>query len=412
MLRVALVLAGDELCEGHRADGNGPWMAHELTVRGAFVTGLRACRDDVEPLARAVTDAAADAALVIVSGGLGPTEDDRTREALAIASGKPLVEHTDAFDAITAALSRRGIKPLMNHHRQATVPEGGRWLENVEGVAPGIACRVGDADVLALPGVPAELRAMFALHVLPLLGEGDVEERSAFAAGLGEPAVEQTIREPLEGHDVRVGFYPHHGEVEVRLFARGPGAAERVAAAHAVVVEALGPAAYEPPAGGRIEDVVVATLAARGLTVTTAESVTGGLIAEMLTRVSGSSDVLRAAWVSYGTEAKTRELGVTEALIAEHGVVSEAVAAAMAEGARARAGADAALATTGAAGPGAWQVPDGGEVPAGRVVVALAMAGQETVVKQLQVPASRAVVRRRAAVAALDLLRRGLQQEA
>lgn len=408
MRRVALVLAGDELCEGHRADGNGPWMAHELTIRGALVTGLRACRDDVGPLARAVADAAAEADLVIVSGGLGPTEDDRTREALARAAGRPLVEQADAFDAITASLTRRGVTPLLNHHRQATVPEGGRWLENVEGVAPGIACRVGDADVLALPGVPAELRAMFALHVLPLLPAGDVVERSVLAAGLGEPAVEEAIAGPLRAHDVRVGFYPHHGEVEVRLFARGAGARERIDAAHRAVVEALGDAAYEPPPGGRIEDVVVANLAERGMTITTAESVTGGLIAEMLTRVSGASDVLRTAWVTYDSAAKTTQLGVPPALIEAHGVVSSEVAAAMADGARGRAAADVALATTGAAGPGAWRLPDGREVPAGRVYVALAMEGRDTQVRRLEVPASRGIVRRRAAVAALDLLRRAL----
>ncbi len=408
MLRVALVLAGDELCEGHRADGNGPWLAHELTSRGAVVTGLTICRDDVAPLADAIRRAAAAAQLVLVSGGLGPTEDDRTREALAAASGQPLVERPDAFDAITASLARRGIKPLMNHHSQACVPEGGRWLENLEGVAPGIACTVGASDVVALPGVPAELRAMFALHVEPLLPAGEVVERSVFAGGIGEPRVEQTIEGPLEEHDVRVGFYPHHGEVEVRLFAQGQDAAMRVAAAHRAAVDALGPAAYEPPSGGRIEHAVVEALAARGWQVATAESLTGGLVAEMLTRVPGASDVFSRAWITYATAAKTEELGIGASLIAAHGVVSAEVAVAMASAAREKAGAQAAMATTGVAGPGSWVQPDGTEIPAGRVFVAVAIKGHEPQVRRLDVPASRAIVRRRAAVAVLEMLRRAL----
>lgn len=407
MRHAALVMAGDELCEGHRADTNGAWLAHELTLRGLEVGSINICRDDVDPLADTIERVARSADLVIVSGGLGPTEDDRTREALAQAAGVALVEDADAYAAIDACLRGRGITPVVKHHHQAMVPAGGRWLTNPEGVAPGLDCPVGAARVVALPGVPAELKAMFHQHVLPLLGESaDVAERSIFAGGIGEPLVERTIREPLSAHDVRVGFYPHHGEVEVRLFARGADAGSRVSAAYATVRQALGDAAYEPGPGERIEHVVVRRLRERGATIATAESLTGGLVCEMLTRVPGASDVLLAGLVSYTAAEKTRLLGVPPELILEHTVVSAEVAAAMAEGARAATGSDLALATTGAAGPGDWTQPDGRVIPAGRVFVALAQEGRGTRTRMLTVPASRVIVRRRAAVAALELARR------
>ena len=410
-LEVALVIVGDELLTGERHDANGPWMAERLARAGARVTSTTLVGDAAAETARAVLFAAAAADVVVVGGGLGPTDDDGTRAALARAAGVELVEDAAALELVRAAQRARGFELDDRRRLEARLPRGAACLANPEGTAPGIEMRVGGATLFALPGVPRELRGMFETAVLPrlsALGALDAAHVAAFrTCGLREPDVADALVD-LDDGTVALGLYPHQGEQEIRFTARGAGGASRVVAAAAEARRRLGAAVYE---NVPIEVHVVEALRARGLVVTTAESLTGGLVARMLTTVPGASDVFRGGWVVYSDAWKAARLGVSQALLAGQGAVSDAVARAMAEGALARSGADAALSLTGVAGPGDGTAPDGTPIPQGTFHVGLARAGRPTVADRYRAPHSRPVVQRRAAVHALDALRRSLDAD-
>jgi nicotinamide-nucleotide amidase len=412
-VKVALLLAGDELVEGHRADTNGSGLARTLTEMGAHVETLVVLRDEPEPLAQAISHLAKRVQLIVISGGIGPTDDDRTREALGLAAGVPLAFDESVRVAVAQALAARGIDVRAEHRHQAMCPVGSTPLTNPAGVAPGVRMQIGTATVMALPGVPSEFTAMVEEHIRPFVAEhvtSDVATGSIFACGVTEPQVAARTREALVDHDVRRGFYPHGGEVEVRCFARGADAGARVGAALAALRSAFGADGYEPVPCERIEHVAVRALIQRGWTISTAESLTGGLLAHTLTHVPGASAVLRVGWICYASEEKTTRLGVPAELIRDEGVVSAAVAAEMAERARKLAGADVALSTTGAAGPGAMQEAGRAPTPAGRFFAGLSVAGEAPRTIRVDRPVARLEVQRRAVVAALDLLRRRLAE--
>lgn len=408
---VALLLVGDELVEGRAQDGNGAWLARRLADEGAHLARWAVVGDAPVAIAAALHEAAAVAALVVVSGGLGPTEDDRTRAGLALAAGVDLVEDPQAWAWIEGVFRRRGREPQPVQRRQALVPRGARWLENPVGTAPGLDVRVGEARVLAFPGVPEEFQALVHGQVVPrvrdLPGRVPTALRLVATAGLPETEVADRLGDLVGRPDLVVGWYPHQGEVEVSLRTSGTGCEERADGALASARERLGEAVLDVAPGERIEHAVVRLLLARGLRLATAESVTGGLLARLLTGVPGASAVYPAGFVTYSDEAKVRDLGVPEALLARHGAVSAEVAGAMAEGALRRAGVDVAVATTGVAGPGDLEVTGSPPVPQGTVFVAFTLGGPARS-SRLRLPLPRALVQRRAAVEALDRLRRGL----
>lgn len=410
---VALVLVGAELTEGRTADSNGVWMARRVTEEGARLVRWSVVADDEAALARALTEAAREAALVLVSGGLGPTDDDRTRAGLAKALGAPLREDPEAWAFVEGVFRQRGREPKPIQRRQAQVPVGARWLPNPVGTAPGLAAHLLGATLLVFPGVPVELRALFDAEAVPRLralpGRVPTALRTLCTAGLPETEVALLLGDLARDPALAIGWYPHQGEVEVSLRTHGPDAVGTVERALAVARARLGAAVlYDIEPGERIEHSVVRGLARRGLTLTTAESITGGLVASMLTRVPGASVVLPGGFVTYSDAAKARDLGVPAALLRVHGAVSAPVAAAMAAGARERAGTWAAVATTGVAGPGDERAPDGSPLPAGTAYAALALPDREPQVSTLRLPLPREIVQRRVAVEALDLLRRAL----
>lgn len=409
---VAIVLVGSELTEGRTRDGNGAWMARRITEEGARVARWSVVADEEAALAEAVREAAVAAPLVLLSGGLGPTDDDRTRAALALALGTDLVEDAGAWAFIEGVFERRGRQPKPIQRRQALVPRGGRWLPNPVGTAPALALTLGACTVLAFPGVPEELVALFEAEALPriraLPGRRSTALATLCTAGLPETEVAERLGDLTADPDLSIGWYPHQGEVEVSLRADGPGCQERVERARAAAVQRLGPAVLDVAAGGRVEDAVVGLFKARGMRLSVAESITGGLVARMLTRVPGASDVFPGGYVTYSDEAKARDLDLDPALLALHGAVSAPVAQAMAEGARRRAGVQAAVATTGVAGPGGRTDPRGAPLPAGTAFVAVALAGQPARVVRLALPLPRELVQRRVAVEALDRLRRAV----
>ncbi len=408
---VGLVLVGAELVEGRAKDDNGAWLARRITEEGGSLVCWTVVADVEKEIAAAVEDAAARCALVFLSGGLGPTEDDRTRAGLARAAGVPLVEDPGAWSFVVEALTRRGREVLPAQRRQALLPQGSRWLPNPVGIAPALSVRVGASEVLALPGVPQELKALFEVEGLPRLralpGRVPTALELLLTVGLPETEVARRLGDLALSREPAIGWYPHQGEVEVSIRAHGSGAAERARGAAVRARGLLGDCLLDVAPGERIEHALLALLRARGWKVATAESITGGLVARMLTRVAGASEVFSAGFVTYDDGAKQRDLGVSPDLLRRCGAVSAEVAVAMAEGARARAGTACALSTTGVAGPGDQPGP-AGPVLAGTAFVAAAVGGRAVRVERVFVPLSRELVQRRVAVAALDLLRRSV----
>lgn len=441
MVTVELVHTGTELLLGARLNRHAWWLSRRLTELGYMVTRQTTVPDQARAICDAVAEALGRADLVVVTGGLGPTSDDCTREEIARLLGRPLREDPEVLRHLEAFYAARGRSMPPRNRVQALVPEGARVLPNPHGTAPGLALEVrpnvfrqrasaiigakpADAEavgdraagswLLLLPGPGRELYPMFDEAVVPLLRQV-LPVRDAWAGvtlrtvGLGESAVEQQLAGPLarwREMGVEVGYCAMAGLVDVRLTARGVGAQERVAGAEQAVVEALGPAVY-----GRgevsLEQVVLELLRSRGETLAVAESCTGGGLAHRLTNVPGASAVFLAGWVTYSNAAKVDCLGVEPAALERHGAVSEQVARQMAEGARQRAQSTYALATTGIAGP------TGGtpNKPVGTVYIALAGPVPTRVIHRFN-PFDRETFKAVTITQALDLLRRALLEKA
>lgn len=406
MPTVAIVSTGYEVLRGYTLNTNASWLARRATECGARLTSVLTVGDAVDDLVRALRAAVAEADCVLVTGGLGPTEDDRTREALALVAGVPLVEDPRARAVVDDYFSRSSRAPGPTQWRQALVPEGMEPLKNREGTAPGIAGRVGMKAVFLLPGPPREMRSLFEAEVLPrwraIAPFDETAARVLWTAGAPESDVARPLEAYMRADEPTVGTHPDDGEVAVRILARGPDAAARADAVLEAARAALGDHVVSTSEDERVQHAVVAQLARRGLVLTTAESVTGGLVARMLVEVPGASRVFRGGFVVYSDAWKASRLGVSEDLLRREGAVSAPVAAAMAEGALRVGPADLAVATTGVAGPG----PDDRGVPEGAVFVAVAGRDLPTRVAAHRFAVPRLPLQRRAAVVALDAVRR------
>lgn len=404
-MRVAIVAVGSELLGGERRDTNGDWIVERIERAGGRVDLRAIAADDAELLRSVVEAAARSHDLVVLTGGLGPTEDDRTREALSAALGRPLV-HDPAIEArIERAVRSRGLRFRATHARQAMRPEGSRVIENPVGSAPGIGARLGACEIVALPGVPAELRAMFdpALVRLFATASGRVARRTLKVAGRTESSVDEALAELYRRPGVEVTILASSGIVELRLRAEGKDegeAAAILAGLDAEMASRLGDDLFGrddetlPSAVGRL-------LLDAGRTVAVAESCTGGAIGAALTSVPGSSAWFRGGAIVYADDVKTALAGVPAETIARDGAVSPTVAGLLAEGARERLGSDYGIGATGIAGPSGGS-PD---KPVGLVFVGVA-AGSGTRVREMRLPGDRDLVRTRTVHAALDLLRR------
>lgn len=408
-LAVEILATGDELLTGQLVDTNSPWLMDRLWELGILVRRKTLVGDDRQDLAAAVREITARADVVVLSGGMGPTEDDLTAETVAAVLGAPLELHEPSLRAIEERFRRFGREMTPNNAKQARFPRGAEVVPNAYGTAPGFAVKVGRAELVCFPGVPSEYKGLCQDWLLPRLGArlgGDAPVAGMVKLlGVGESAADHRMRPVMDdpAHaGVRFGYRAHFPEVHVKWTVPGPDAAAREARIRAQVralfgAQAFGEGKDELPA------VVVARLAARGERVALAESCTGGLLAELLTDVSGASAVLDLGVVAYANAVKERLLGVDGAVLAAHGAVSEPVARAMAEGARRVGEATWGIGITGIAGP------TGGtpEKPVGTVHLALAGPGGTEAVARLY-RGDRARVRRAAAFEALDLLRRGM----
>ncbi len=406
---------GDELLRGEIVDSNKSFLSDALLridIPTRFQTSV--C-DDPEDMTDAFVRAAERSDVVLVSGGLGPTRDDLTIEVLARTFGQELVLHEPSLEAMRAFFARFGREMAPNNEKQAWLPQGGEALPNPVGTAPGCLLEAGGALFFCMPGVPRELIQMMDEQVLPRLrvraqAEGGGVTRVALLRtfGMGESTLDNELQDLAHDDGLTLGFRTAFPDNYLRPMAHGRNeaeAAERLAKLVDAIRRRLGSLIYGE-GDETLEQVVVGALAAAGRTLATAESCTGGLVAQRLTGVPGASAVFRGGVVAYANEAKRDLLGVSEELLEAHGAVSGPVARAMAEGARKRFGADYAISTTGISGP------DGGTdaKPVGLVFVGWS-SQDEDVAEELLFPLDRARHRMVTSQVALDWVRRSLAGE-
>ena len=417
-LSTAVIIAvGSELLMPDRTDANSLFLTRELNELGVSVRYKMIVGDERDDLAHALRTAIPQADLVVVTGGLGATADDITRETVASVFDLPLQENAGVVSALRDRFAARGLEMPDINRRQALIPKGAVALGNDHGTAPGLFLEHEGTLCVVLPGPPRELHPMFrevaAARLAPHSGGRGIFRRVLIVAGRTESHVEeaaQPVYSRWRGRSpaVHTSILASLGQIELHLSTAGTGAAEAdrvLTAATAELAEVLGTNLVSTD-GSPLEGVVGRLLVQRESAVAVAESCTGGLIASRLTDIPGSSAYVHSGWVVYSNEAKTQLLGVDPQLIADHGAVSEPVAEAMAVGARQRAGVEYALGVTGIAGP------DGGSTdqPVGTVYIALVSPNAVSRVRRLQLPGERERVKCQASQAALDMLRRVLLQ--
>lgn len=354
-----IVAIGDELIHGALLDTNSKFLAGELERIGVVARRFVVTSDDPEQLQATIAESCARADVVVATGGLGPTLDDRTRDVVAALLGGPLWFHAESWEQVQQWLRGRGRPVPESNRRQAMFPPGAVPIRNPVGTAPSFSVRIGRATLFALPGVPREMKVILASEVLPAIeampGLSPTAQCWLRVLGPSEALLGERLESfMLPGRNPAVGITASGGLLTVRIVGTAPSRAAAEAACAATAAEVrplLGDWLF---AEGTLElpELVVQHLAARQRTLALAESCTGGLIAARLTDVPGASAVLRGGIVAYANEAKQALLGVPPELLQQHGAVSEAVAAAMAAGARSRLMADVGIAVTGIAGPG------------------------------------------------------------
>jgi nicotinamide-nucleotide amidase len=410
-MKACILAIGSEMLTPFRVDTNSLFITERLNTIGYDVRLKAVVADDIGELARVIEGALAWADLIVITGGLGPTEDDLTRDAVARVLGLALDVDESIVDRLRDRFARRGMTMPEINRRQAMVPRGAAVLPNPNGTAPGLWIEKGSAALVLLPGPPREMKpmleAVIAERLAPKSKGSGLFRRVLKITGRAESDVDAQAA-PIYGKwasqtvPISTTILAVLGQIELHLTARAASKAEADAALDPAVLEmqtALGPSVYSVD-GRPLEHVVGDLLREYRMTIATAESCTGGLLASRLTDVPGSSDYVDRGVVCYSNRAKTDLAGVAEALIAEHGAVSEPVALAMAEGIRSRAGTNVGVGITGIAGPGGGTP----EKPVGTVAIAVAV-DEETRVRTFQFLGSREMVKFQAAQSALNMTR-------
>lgn len=406
-----LIAVGTELLLGNIANTDAQMLSQGLSALGINVYYHTVVGDNPARLRAAVELARTRADIIITTGGLGPTCDDLTKNVLADCFGRKLVFHQPSARRIEAYFQRiHPTRPMTdNNYQQAMLPEGCTVLDNDWGTAPGVAFEEGGVRVIMLPGPPRECSAMFTHRVAPYLralSDGVIVSRTLKLFGIGESTMEAQLRERMNAMtNPTLAPYAKEGECELRVTAHAADEAAAYALADPVVEELkahFGPLVYGVDIPS-LEAAVFALLKEKGLTLGTAESCTGGLVAKRMTDLAGVSSVFRGGVVSYATEVKHTVLGVDRDLLDRYGAVSEETARAMAEGARRVLGCDLAISTTGVAGPD----PDERGNPVGLVFIGLA-APDGTWVRRVNLSMGRRRIRHIAASHGFDLARRYL----
>jgi len=405
-MKAELIAVGDELLSGQTIDTNSAWLGSRLGAVGAQVFWKTSVGDNRRQIASALRQALKRAELVVLIGGLGPTSDDVTVQAVARGLGLALGRRPAIERKIRLMLSSRGIQVLPSHLKQALLPRGCREMSNRLGTAPGLIVSRGGTILAALPGVPYEMRDMAERSLIPFLRRkvrgNAIRWRVLKFVGTGETVIEQRIGPLARSKNPKVSFLPQQGEVFLRLTATAatPQAAARLIDQAERRILAKAGEFFFGSDDETLEKIIAHLLRKHGLTLAVAESCTGGLIGHMITNVPGSSDYFLMGVVAYNNEAKVKMLGVPRGTIARHGAVSAQVATAMAQGVRKRAGADVAIAVTGIAGPSGGTKTK----PVGLVYTGACGNGW-AVAKENRFGGDREAIKRRSAIAALALLR-------
>src|SRR5438105_4198087 len=410
MLTAEIIAIGSELLAPNRPDTNSLWLTEKLNRLGIDVKLKTIVGDDDARLEELIKDAMKRSRIVITTGGLGPTEDDITRKVAARALGRRLLLNESVLAEIRQRFQSFGMTMPERNSRQAMVIDGAEVLPNPNGSAPGLFLNHEGCVIALFPGPPREMKPMFENHVQARLEElaGDTRfaRRVLRVAGLGESAVDEKIA-PIytkyENPETTILFNSSEIEIHLRAHGRSEDEADSLLDDLSLKIEKeLGNSVFSFR-GETMEEVVGRRLAMTEFTLAIAESCTGGLIAQRLTNVPGSSKYFIEGVVTYSNESKVRLLGVDKKIIKEFGAVSQQVARDMARGVRHKAKSDFGLAVTGIAGPGGGSE----EKPVGLVYIALADASH-TEHKKLMIPGDRELIRWRASQAALDMLRRRL----
>lgn len=408
MLRAEIIAIGSELLTPHRTDTNSLWLTERLNSVGIGVQLKTVVGDEEAILEESVRDAIKRSEVIISTGGLGPTEDDITRKVFARVTGRQLTLDYEVLAGIRERFASRGYQMTPNNERQALIPQGAKVLPNPNGSAPGMKIEHEGKLIVLLPGPPRENQPMFVNHVMADLERMSrgvrIAKRVLKVTGLGESALDDMIAPIYQEYtnpSTTILFTDSEVEIHLTATAETSAIAEGIAEElTGKLEEKLGYYVYSTT-GESLEEVVGHQLRVKQLTIATAESCTGGLVAERLTRAPGSSDYFAGSIVSYSNDAKTRLLGIPEETIERHGAVSGEVAEAMARGVKERVGASIGVSVTGTAGPG------GGTdaVPVGTVYIGLA-DDVVTSNRRLVLPGDRHLVRWRSATAALEMIRR------
>lgn len=407
MMTVELICVGTELLLGSIVNTNAAFLAEKCAGLGLSCYFQTVVGDNEKRLSGVLETALERSDIVILSGGLGPTEDDLTKEVAAKVCGKKLVLHEPSRQAIQQYFEKKGTEPTDNNWKQAMLPEGCIALDNPNGTAPGVIIETKKNKVILLPGPPNELCPMFESGVRPYL-EGLTNQvicsQTVKVCGIGESRAETMVKDLIDAQtNPTIATYAKTGEVHIRVTA---GAENQKTAAKLIkpIVKELKRrfenAIYTTDEETTLESAVVELLRANGLTATCAESCTGGLLSARLVNVPGVSEIYKSGLVTYSNKAKRKLLGVKKATLQKYGAVSEQTAEEMAKGAATLTKADVAVAVTGIAGP------DGGtkEKPVGTVYIACAVKGK-TVVKKYQFSGNRSKVREATVSEALVLMR-------
>ena len=412
-MKAEILSIGTELTSGQNLDTNSQWLSRQLAEIGIPVGFHTTLSDDLDDNIACLRIATERADLVIATGGLGPTQDDLTREAMAAVAGVELVEDAGSLEHIRQMFAIRGRVMPDRNRVQALLPKGAEVIFNAAGTAPGIWMKLGRAIVLAMPGVPSEMFRMFMEQVRPRLlasglGGGVFLQRKINCFGAGESQVEERVQDlTRRGHVPEVGITVSDAVISLRILALASTREEaerQIAPVEKVIRDRLG-ALVCGAEEEELQHVVVWLMHEKRQTLATAESVTGGLVAHRICQIPGASDYFRGGLVTYTDDMKAEYLGVPRELLERYGAVSEPVAQAMAEGARAKFGTDLAVATTGFAGPGGGTEKD----PVGTAYVGLAHARGTEVTRHGWI-GTRLEIMSRAAKLALNMVRLKLQR--
>lgn len=411
-MTVEIIAVGTEILLGNIVNTNAAYLAEKCAALGLSCYYQDVVGDNDERLSETIRLALTRADILLLSGGLGPTQDDLTKEVAARVMGRELYLHEPSKDAISRFFQERGLEITDNNWKQAMVPEGCIVVENPGGTAPGIIIADNGKHVVLMPGPPGELIPMFEHSIMPYLSNltsGVIYSQTVKICGVGESKAESMVEDLIDAQkNPTIATYAKTGEVHLRVTATAPDEKEAKKLVKPVVKELkgrFGNHVYTTDNEVTLEKSVVDLLVANKLTACTVESCTGGMLSARLINVPGVSEVFKSGYVTYSNKSKRRLLGIKKNLLVKHGAVSEQIAREMAKTAAALARADVCVSTTGIAGP------DGGtpEKPVGLVYIACNVCGRITV-KECRFHGSREKIRESAVSAALSLLRECILQ--